>query len=273
MDQGAGALAKFQGLAFLQELGHKGDGSAKRCEIVCAAEMKGGEGRGKSAAGAVAVCCVDARMLHGLDGQWTADKKIGHAGAIFMNMPPRDNDIPQAGKTLEEPVYGLKHFIPVVTSCAGQGLKFMEIGGQNRGAADDTKQRVQVVLFIKSMTVGGLENRIIDDFTGKNAQKILNDGGNFIISHHADFDVADRHVVQNKLHLFAKKIWINWEAGFNTQGVLGGEGGDCRAAINSQGGEGLEIRLDSGSTGGVGAGYGQNHPQLFFVGVDFIRGG
>ena len=68
MRERAVALADSQDTAFVKQKVHEGDGLEESLPIIAAKQVKGGKGRGESAAGAVGILCFDARMLDGVNG-------------------------------------------------------------------------------------------------------------------------------------------------------------------------------------------------------------
>ncbi len=83
--------------------------------------------------------------------------------------------------------------------------------------------------------------------------------GDCRIRNHADLDGVDPHIGKDGLFdLLRDKLRRNGVDAGNTLRVLGRQRGQCRHAIDATRRECLQVRLNAGAAGGVGAGDGKN---------------
>ena len=80
---------------------------------------------------------------------------------------------------------------------------------------------------------------------------------NIGLRQHADFGGIDAHIAEYRIELRRHKVRFNTIDRLHAAGILRHQGGDRRAAIGSQRGEGFQIGLDTGPAAGIGAGDGQ----------------
>ena len=80
---------------------------------------------------------------------------------------------------------------------------------------------------------------------------------NIGLRQHADFGGIDTHIAEHRVELRGHKIRFDAIDRLHAAGILRHQGGDHRAAIGPQRGEGFQIGLDTGPTAGIGAGDGQ----------------
>ncbi len=134
--------------------------------------------------------------------------------------------------------------------------------GQVRG--DDVGQRQQPgdgqfgVRIQQPVTAGGNHHRVEDHVLRTMlGQPPRHHGHVGRVAEHPDLDRVDHDVVADRGELLGQELRRGTEHAAHATGVLGGQRGDRGHAVRAVRGERLEVRLDAGPAGRVGAGDGQ----------------
>ena len=131
------------------------------------------------------------------------------------------------------------------------------IGGENRDLADKLIfQFIKVRVLKQGMAGGGGQNRVVDHLSMEVCQELAQGPGDLDGTNHAHLDMGHIVISQYRLHLPDHQAAIQRDGFGDATGILDGDAGDCRRAIDTKGGQGLKIRLDARTTRGVGAGNG-----------------
>ena len=83
---------------------------------------------------------------------------------------------------------------------------------------------------------------------------------------HSGFYGLGRQFFEDGLELLADDARGGGLDGEDAAGILGGEAGDGAGAVDAEGGEDLQVRLDAGAAAAVGAGDGQGDGGVFDCG-------
>lgn len=242
--EGGGTFGELVGV--LEALGDEGFGGGDAVGDGLAFGDGGGEGgcEGRAGAGDAA----DGDAFSGIFPEVCAiEEEVCDDGAFAA--PTFDDDVLRAsqGDLLD----GGADIVPGGGGEAGEEGGFGEVGGDDEGAGDElSKHGFDGGVIGQACAIGGDEDGIDDEALDAVALKRIGDGPDRVgVGQGAsDYDVG-LHDGEGDIELLGD------EGGFEgNRGAIAGEGGDDGGAVDAEGGEGLEVRLNAIDGGGVRGG-------------------
>jgi hypothetical protein len=134
-----------------------------------------------------------------------------------------------------------------------QGLRFRQVGCHDRGASDQTLQRAPSPPLEQPGAVAGPEHRIDHDgyrARGRASELVqteLHVARDVVGGEHPDLDGVGRDVAQQHAQLLEHHRRERRQHLVHALGVLNRQRRDDSGAVNTQGSEDLEVRLETGA--------------------------